>query len=200
VAGCLLACSAVLAPVSCGGERQDKNEPEGRYRVEVLQATFPIQQKLAKRSKLVIVVRNADSKTIPNVGVTVNGFELRERDPDLADPNRPIFVINGRPKRIGGFPEEQEAAPENCDTAYVNTWACGPLRAGREKSFVWDVTAVKAGPYRLSYRVNAGLDGKSKAVDVDGGPPTGLFVGTISDKPPASRVADDGRTIIRGTR
>ena len=200
MAGSLLAFGVALAVAACGGERQDENESEGRYRVEVVQASFPQEQSLARRSKLVIVVRNADSKAIPNVGVTLNGFDVRERNPDLADPNRPVFVINSRQKRIAGFSEEKEASPEGCDTAYVETWACGRLRAGEEKRFVWDVTAVKAGPYRLKYTINAGLDGKAKAIDVDGGPPSGFFVGTISDKPPQARVADDGRTIIRGTR
>jgi hypothetical protein len=196
----LLACAAAPLLVSCGGERQDENEREGRYRVEVVEASFPPKQKLAKRSKLVIVVRNADSKTIPNVGVTLEGFDVRRKDPDLADPNRPVFLIDARAKRIGGFPEAQDAAPEGCDTSYVGTWACGPLRAGEEKRFEWTVTAVDAGPYRVSYTVNAGLDGKAKAIDVSGGPPRGLFVGSISDAPPDTRVADDGRTIIRGTR
>jgi hypothetical protein len=181
-------------------KRQDENEPSGRYELEVVAAKFPKQQKLAKRSDLVVRVRNADSKTVPNVGVTVDGFYRRLDDPDLADPNRPIFVINGQPKQIGGFPESKEASPEGGETAYVNTWALGKLKPGAEKTFRWSVTAVKAGPYRLRYRVNAGLDGKAKAVDANGRLPRGGFAGTISDKPPEARVADDGETVISGTR
>jgi hypothetical protein len=186
----------------CGAdERQDENEPSGRYELEVVEAKFPGDQKLAKRSDLVVRVRNADSKTVPNVGVTVEGFSRRLDDPDLADPNRPIFVINGQPKEIGGFPESKEAAPEGGETAYVNTWALGKLRPGAEKTFRWSVTAVKAGPYRLRYTVNAGLDGKAKAVRPGGvRPPRGRFIGTISDEPPEARVAEDGQTVIEGTR
>ena len=186
---------------ACGGEeRQDENEPEATYRVQVLDAKFPEQQKLAKRSTLEIIVRNADNKTIPNIAVTVKGFSQRSQAKGLADPNRPIFVINGVPKEIGGFPEAKEAAPESGETAYVDTWALGPLRPDEEKTFKWSVTAIKAGPYRIRYEVAAGLDGKAKAVDEAGTRPTGLFVGRIEDRPPDTRVADDGRTIVEGTR
>jgi hypothetical protein len=197
-AGSLLACVALA---SCGGgERQDEDEPEGRFPVEVVEARFPAEQQLAKTSKLAITVRNAGDRTIPNVGVTLNGLGRRKDDPDLSDPTRPIFVINGKPREIGGLPESQEESPAGCDTAYVNTWACGRLRPGQERTFEWTVTAVQAGPYRISYRVNAGLDGKAKAVDADGGSPRGRFTGSISDVPPQTRVADDGKTIVRGTR
>jgi hypothetical protein len=192
---------ATLLIGACGGQkRQDENEPKGRYEVKVLEAEFPERQKLAKRSDLVIRVRNAGTKTIPNIAVTVDGFSRRKDDPDLADPNRPIFVINGQPKEIGGFPEAKEAAPEGGETAYVGTWALGRLRAGKEKTFRWSVTAVDAGPFKIQYTVAAGLDGKAKAVDANGQRPTGVFTGTISDEPPDARVAEDGETVVPGTR
>jgi hypothetical protein len=194
-------CVVAVSLAGCGGgERQDENEPSGRYELEVVEAKFPKRQKLAQRSDLVVRVRNADSKTVPNVGVTVDGFYRRVDDPDLADPNRPIFVINGQPKEIGGFPESKEAAPEGGETAYVNTWALGKLKPGAEKTFRWSVTAVKAGNYPVRYRVNAGLDGKAKAVDANGRLPRGKFAVTISDEPPDARVADDGETVIDSTR
>jgi ABC-type uncharacterized transport system auxiliary subunit len=81
---------AAAALAACGGgERQDADEPEGTFEVEVVEARFPSEQKLAKRSELRISVRNAGSETIPNVAVTVKGFEHQEADQRLADPNRP---------------------------------------------------------------------------------------------------------------
>jgi hypothetical protein len=199
VAACVsLTCAAGLA--ACGGERQDKNEPKGNFQVDVLGATFPGKQKLAKRSVLVIKVKNSGDKEIPNIALTVNGFDERKNNPDLADPNRPVFVINGVPKEIAGFPESKDASPPGCDTAYVNTWACGKLGVGKIKTFKWTVTAVRAGPYKIRYTVAAGLNGKAKAVDANGTRPTGVFRGTISNTPPKSRVADDGHTIVSGTR
>jgi hypothetical protein len=192
----------VLAVAGCGGgERQDENEPEGNFPVEVVRATFPEQQKLAKSSDLVVTVRNAGNDTIPNIAVTVNGFDERKKDPDLADPSRPVFAVNGVQVEIAGFPEAKDASPRGCDTAYVNTWACGPLKPNQQRTFRWSVTAVQAGDFKVDWRVAAGLDGKAKAVAAGGGPaPRGQFAGTISDAAPDVRVADDGKTIVSGTR
>jgi hypothetical protein len=192
----------VLAVAGCGGgERQDENEPEGNFPVEVVRATFPEQQKLAKSSDLVVTVRNAGNDTIPNIAVTVNGFDERKKDADLADPSRPVFAVNGVQVEIAGFPEAKDASPRGCDTAYVNTWACGPLKPNEQRTFRWSVTAVQAGDFKVDWRVAAGLDGKAKAVAAGGGPaPRGQFAGTISDAAPDVRVADDGKTIVSGTR
>jgi hypothetical protein len=192
----------LLAIAGCGGgERQDENEREGNFPVEVVEAKFPENQKLAKSSDLVVTVRNAGKETIPNIAMTVNGFDERKTDPDLADPNRPVFALNGVQVEIAGFPEAKDAAPRGCDTAYVNTWACGPLRPNQQKTFRWSVTAVQAGDFKVSWRVAAGLDGNAKAVAMGGGPaPRGSFSGKVSDAAPDVRVADDGKTIVNGTR
>ena len=192
----------LLAVAGCGGgERQDENEPEGNFPVEVVRATFPEQQKLAKSSDMVVTLRNAGNDTIPNIAVTVTGFDKRKTDPDLADPSRPVFALNGVQVKIAGFPEAKDASPRGCDTAYVNTWACGPLKPNQQRTFRWSVTAVQAGDYKVAWRVNAGLDGKAQAVAAGGGPaPRGQFSGTISDAAPDVRVADDGKTIVNGTR
>jgi hypothetical protein len=200
--GWSVATLCLLAIAGCGGgERQDENEPEGNFPVEVVEAKFPEAQKLAKSSDLVVTVRNAGSKTIPNIAMTVDGFDRRENDPDVADPSRPVFALNGVQVEIAGFPEAKDASPRGCDTAYVNTWACGSLKPNQQKTFRWSVTAVHAGDFTVDWRVAAGLDGKAKAVAPGGGPaPRGSFSGTISDEPPDARVADDGKTIVSGTR
>lgn len=192
-----LTAAVALAGCGGGGERQDENEPEGTFRVDVVRAEFPDQQKLAKRSTIEIEVRNADTKTIPNVAVTLKGLDRRKEDPRLADPERPVFVVNGVPELIGGLPESREAAPRGGETAFVDTWALGELKPGETKTFEWSVTAVDAGPYKLSYAVSAGLDGKAKAVLASGQPPAGVFSGEVADEPPSSRIGSDGRTVIR---
>lgn len=199
---CALALAGVIALAGCGGgERQDEDEPEGDFAVEVVEASFPENQKLAKKSSLVITVRNAGDRTVPNIAVTVDGFNVRRSDPELADPERPQFVINGVPREIGGFRESKDAAPLGCDTAYVNTWACGPLRAGRRRTFRWSVTAVQAGDFEINWRVAAGLHGKANAVGPGGAEaPSGSFSGTVSDEAPDVRVAGDGETVVEGTR
>jgi hypothetical protein len=195
-----VACGCAVALASCGGgERQDANEPSGTFKVNV-DASFPSKQKLAKASNLVVTVENAGNKTIPNVAVTLGGLDRKVADNTLADPSRPVFAINGEPENIGAFPESREATPTGGETAYVGTWALGPLKRGQTRKFKWGVTAVHAGRFKITYRVAAGLNGKAKAVTTAGDIPRGVFEGTIKDTPPDTRVADDGKTVVEGTR
>ena len=109
--------------------------------------------------------------------------------------------MNGVPVEIAGFPEAKDATPRGCDTAYVNTWACGPLRPDAQTTFRWSVTAVLAGPFQIDWRVAAGLNGKAKAVAAGGGEaPSGSFAGSVSSEAPQTRIAEDGRTIVTENR
>jgi hypothetical protein len=192
----LVACAIALSACG-GGERQDENEPKGEFKVQVVRASFPEKQKLAKRSILRIAVKNVDTREIPDIAVTLHGLDRRKPDPDLADPARPVFVINGRTKSFGNIPDAQSAAPAGQERpAYVDTWTLGKMKAGETKLFEWDVTAVEAGPYRLTYVVSAGLDGKAVAVLPSGQRPDGLFAGTVNGKAPKTKVAEDGKTVV----
>jgi hypothetical protein len=167
LAGTLVALS--LALVACGAEKQDENEPEGTYKVDVISASFPGRQRLAEDAKLKITVQNKDTRTIPNLGVTVDGFYQRREDASLADPNRPVWIVN--------------EPPFNSSSSLTNTWTTGPLAAGKTRTLEWDVSALRAGTYNPRYRVNAGLDGKAVAESFDGGPATGSFTVRISREP-----------------
>ena len=166
-----------------GGERQDADEPKGNFSVEVVDATFPKQQRLAEQVRLRLRVRNAASKTIPNLAVTVDGFSRRSEQQGRADPTRPVWVIDDGPR--GGV------------TAYTSTWALGKVEAGDTKEFVWRVTPVKAGDFEVSYRVAAGLDGKAKAVVPGGGPPSGTFAVSVAREPDDARVDPDSGEVVR---
>jgi ABC-type glycerol-3-phosphate transport system substrate-binding protein len=166
-----------------GGERQDAHEPSGTFKVKVLKASFPLQQRLAGEAVMRVVVRNDSGKTIPNVAVTVTsdddakggaGFTTRSSDTALADPTRQLWIVDQGPR--GG------------DTAYVSTWALGPLAAGRTQSFVWHVTPVVAGTHMLRWHVAAGLNGKAVARTASGQDPAGTFRVNVSSKPPAVTV------------
>lgn len=192
------ACALLVAiAAGCGGgERQDANEPEGSFEVEVVDASFPERQRLAQTSDLAITVRNDADETIPDVAVTLRGLTERSENANLSDPNRPVFVINGRPAEIGGYQEVKLDAPDGGPTALVDTWTLGELEPGDEKTFRWRVTPVRPGPYEVTYAVAAGLDGNAKAVTVGGGPPRGAFQGTVTAAAPQTRVADDGRGVV----
>jgi hypothetical protein len=187
----LLAILVLIA--GCGGApRQDEDEPAGSFKLEVTGARFPATQSISETAQMVVRVHNADSKTVPNVAVTVEtdpgkegesaaAFGQRVEDSRLSDPERPVWIVNEGP--AGG------------DSAATNTWALGSLRAGQTKTFVWKVTAVAPGEYTIRYRVAPGLDGKAKLVA--GARTRGAFKVTIDDKPVPARVDDDGN-VVRG--
>ena len=129
-AACLLTALCLVAVAGCGGgERQDENEPEGSYPVEVVRATFPEDQKLAKSSNLLVTVRNAGRETIPNIALTVNGLDERRDDPDLADPVRLRFANPGRYllHRIEVRGVRRDGRPPPAATAFRSTPAAtGP--------------------------------------------------------------------------
>lgn len=221
-----LTCAASLVAAGCGGgTRQDEDEPKGEFPVEVVSASFPQEQKLAKDSKMEIVVRNAGDEEIPVISVTVEcpgqkgeddssdrsggsggspsgagsqggGFNYRTTFPGVADPSRPQFVVNTIPTRTPRNYDRGRLDPLERSSAYVSTFPLGKLAPDREATFTWDVTAVRAGPYKICWRVNAGLDGKAKAVASGGGPINGQFTGTVSDEAPDARIGEDGRTVI----
>ena len=194
-----------LAAAGCGGgERQDAKEPRGDYPVKVVSASFPEKQRLAKDSTMEIVVQNAGQKTIPEISVTVKcgaglggSFNTVTADKNAADPQRPQFVVNKIPTATERRNPPLDPAPRERSSAFVDTYPLGPLAAGRSATFTWDVSAVKAGPYRLCWRVNAGLYGKARAVPAAGGGPiSGEFKGEISQKAPKATIAPDGTTVI----
>lgn len=180
-----------VALAGCGGgPRQDAQEPSGTFPLEVASATFPARQGLSQHAVMVIAVRNAGKKTVPDVAVTVENprqkttaeaFGERSPQPGLADPSRPTWVV--------------DKAPTNGTTAYSNTWALGPLFPNETKTFRWRVTAVKAGEHQLRYIVAAGLNGKAKAKPTAGRSLSGLFRVSISRKPAQATVSPNGQVV-----
>ena len=173
-----------LGVAGCGGgDRQDKNEPSGTFDVRVVTASFPTAQHIADQSRMRIAVRNSGQKAVPNVAVTVHGFTRRDTQPGLADPSKPVWIVDRGPK--GG------------DTAYVGTWALGRLAAGQTRTFEWRVTPIQPGVYKVSYEVAAGLNGKAKARGSGGGAPKGRFTVRVSGKAPQARVNPETGAVER---
>ena len=200
-----LAGACALVATGCGGnEKQDAKEKSATYQVKLVSATFPRQQRLAKDSMMEIVVQNASQATIPDISVTVkckaglgNSFSTAVSSTENADPSRPQFVVNKIPTATERVNPPLDPAPLERSTAYVDTYPLGPLSAGRSATFRWDVSAVKAGHYKLCWRVNAGLYGKAKAVAAsDSAPISGVFEGEVSRKAPKATIGPDGHTVI----
>jgi hypothetical protein len=175
---------AAFAVAGCGGgERQDKNEPSGTFPMNVVHANFPKSQSLAQPESMVIAVKNTGSKEIPNLAVTVDSFTTRSQQQGLADPNRPVWIV--------------DAGPQGGTTAYVNTWALGKLAPGETRNFVWHVTPIQSGTHTLKYRVAAGLSGKAKAKVNGQDDFQGTFTVAVSGKPAQSRVDPNTGQIVR---
>jgi hypothetical protein len=185
---------AALLAAGCGGQRQDADEPSGEFALDVVAADFPRAQKIAESATLEMQVRNTGDKEIPNLAVTVTtdaetrgdsvtAFGQNLEDTTVADRARPVWIVDSDPS--GG------------QSAYTNTWSFGRLGAGRIKTVRWKVTALRAGRYTVRYRVSPGLNGKARSAS--GSKVSGSFRVRIDDKPPPSRVDEDGN-VVRAER
>lgn len=189
---------AVLA--GCGGSsRQDAHEPEATYRMRVTRVSFPRLQAVARPVKLEIVVRNVGAETAPKVAVTVDSLTYSSRYAALADPRRPIWVVERGPGPIANPPvESQEVSiPGGAVTAATKTWALPSLAPGHATRFIWDLVPVKPGTYTLHFAYAAGLSGKSKA-RLAAGSQRGSVTVHIVGKPPATHVNPKTGKVVPG--
>lgn len=203
------AAALAVALASCGGDkqRQDADEPSGDFPVKVSSAKFATDQRLAETNDLTLEIENVGDEAVPDLAVTIftgdqkagGSFSVRSDQPGLADPNRPVWILeNGFPKvaKPGESNAQLDAAaPGGAEAAQTDTFSFGPLDPGDSRDLVWRVTPVVAGTYTVNYQLAAGLNGKAKAVTNDGGPVEGEFVVTVSDKPPEARVDDAGNVV-----
>jgi hypothetical protein len=179
-----LSAAAFAVAAACGGsERQDANEPKGTYDVKVVDASFPSQQQLAEHATMKIAVRNDGDRAVPNLAVTVgrNGkatFTYQSQQPGLADPARPIWIVDHGP--TGGT------------TAYVDTWALGRLAPHQTKTFKWGVTAVRAGTWSIDYAVAAGVSGDARVRRAGA---SGTFRVAVTGKPSQACVTESGQVV-----
>jgi len=69
--GLLITLSAVAVSACGGGERQDADEPEGEFPVQIVSADFPSGQQLAQNTDLTLAVENSGERTIPDLAITI---------------------------------------------------------------------------------------------------------------------------------
>lgn len=215
----LAALAAVFAVAGCGsGSRQDAQEPSGRFPVQVMTASFPSAQRLSQHTQLVLSVRNAGAKTIPDLAVTicnvtcrypapigqgtsVAAFSQYLSTPGLANHSRPVWIVD-RPPGPCRYSCLQGGAGSDVSAA-SNTWQGGPLKPGHTATFKWAVTAVAPGRFLVAWEIAAGLNGKAKAVAAGATSacpdrtPCGTFPVTIAHNPAQSYVNDAGQ-IVQG--
>jgi hypothetical protein len=206
VALAMLALAAGVAACG-GGTRQDATEPSGKFPVAVTKASFPNRQHISKRTDLVLGIRNAGKKTLPDLAVTIytgetkaqGSFNVRLDQPNLANPSRPVWILENKyPKLLGGgvtLANVQHAPTAGAEAAQTDTFQFGSLKPGKSKLIDWRVTPTQPGTWTVHYQVAAGLQGKAKAVTPGGSPVKGEFVVTIGSKPPQTCVLPNGKVV-----
>lgn len=185
------AAAVALALAGCGGSDAPEPEPSATYSVAIPVKSFPARQSLAEHVQLRLDVRNESTRTIPNVSVTLEtgsgpdgtviAFGSRLDGKGLASHSRPVWIVDDGP--LSG------------ETAYANTWALGSIRPHDTRSFTWNVVPVRAGHYRLRYRLTGSTTGRSQLRLSNGGAARGSFKVNVSGKPAEVRVTPDGRII-----
>jgi len=201
------ALALALGLTACGGgESQDANEPSGDFPVNA-KASFPDHQQLVQNADLELNVDNVGDETIPNLAVTIHttpsptpagepksdsAFDIRVDEPNLADPNRPVWILEYRyPKLIAPGDSRKDlnkTESAGAAAAQTDTFQFGALNSGDSRRIVWRVTPVRIGAYTVHYEVAAGLYGKARAVTAGGSPVKGEFEVRIKGKPPETCV------------
>lgn len=195
------ACSALVATGCGGGSEQNHGEVKRSYKMRISSASFPAKQSVSKPSELRVKVLNEQSRTVPNVAVTVDAFSYVEKYPELAANKRPIWVVEQGPGVSPALPVQSQAVspPGGGQTAYINTWALGPLKANQVKTFIWKVVPVKSGAHSVHLTVSAGLAGNAKATLARGGAVRQSFSAQIAPAPPGRHVNPETGRVEPGT-
>ena len=193
-------CGALLAGCG-GGARQDAGEAARSYELQLRGVSFKREQSVSKPTSLRIQVHNAAARTVPNVAVTIDSFYYTEKYPELAANKRPVWIIEQGPGTIPSRPVVSQAVspPGGGQTAYVNTWALGPLASGQTRTFEWKVVPVKSGAHEVHYEIAAGLAGRAKAVAASGGRALkGVLTAQIAPAPPSRHVDPSTGRVVSG--
>jgi len=193
-----------LSIAACGdGSSSDANEATGTFPLEVASATFPTKQELGQTSLLRLGLRNTGRKTIPalTVSFSIAGkegrtsnlpFGIHDPQPELAQPDRPVWVLAEHYPKFAGSSE-----PGGAETSNPKTFDLGPLKPGATTNVVWKLSAVKSGSYVLIYAVGAGLTSASKARTSGGAAPGGSFAVRIASKAPNKVVNGRGEVVAK---
>jgi hypothetical protein len=198
--GLALAGSAVLASGCGGGTRQDAHEAATSYEMKIVRARFPAKQAIARPTTLELQVRNTGTATVPNVAITLDSLSYTEHYPELAANKRPVWAIERGPGPVARPPVESQEVSQGggAQTAYVNTWALGPLAPGGTQTFRWVLVPVKPGAHIVNFLVAAGLSGKAKVRVASGGPLGGRFTVNVAPAPATTHVDPATGRVVAG--
>jgi hypothetical protein len=190
-----------LSIAACGESSSDANEATGTFRVKVTRASFPTSQHLGQTYLMRLGIRNTGARAMPalTVNVSIAGkegqastlpFAIHDPQPELAQPDRPVWVLAAHYPKLAG-----SAAPGGAETSNQKTYDFGPLKPGATANLVWKLSAVKSGRHSVLYAIDAGLGGQVKAKTAGGVAPGGSFTAQVSSAPLNKEVTDSGEVI-----
>ena len=134
------------APAATTSRARTRTSPSGDFPVAVNagQVRHPTSGS-AQTSDLQLEIENIGDEPIPDLAVTIytgdesrpsGSFSVRSDQPGLADPNRPVWILeNGFPKLAEPGEDVAEldaAASAGAEAAQTDTFSFGPLDAGRQ--------------------------------------------------------------------
>jgi hypothetical protein len=196
-----LAAAALLSACGGGDSSAEAEEPTGTVPVKVTEAGLPPVQRLGQTSLLRLGVKNTGDRTVPALTVTftiagergVNSslpFGVSDPQPELAQPERPVWVLEEGYPRLFGSDD-----PGGASTANRKTFDFGSLDPGETVKAVWKLSAVRAGKFTLLYTIDAGVSGKAKAETANGVTPGGSITAEITERLPETEVTDNGEIV-----
>lgn len=165
--------SVTVLAAGCGDD--EPTGETGKVNLELVRASFPEHQKLAKPVTMSIVVRNPGNETVEMVTATVapakagqsgSGFATNIARTDAGDRSRPIWIV--------------DEAPANGVTADPAVVRGGPLEPGKTLKFQWKVMPVRSGEHSVRWQVGADVHGDQQVIGDDGEPIEGTFDVTVS--------------------
>ncbi len=168
----------IVAVAGCADGNGDDPEESasGAYPVAVERATFAPHQHVGQRSVLTLRVRNAGSRTIPDLVVTLHGLSDRVA-------GRDAWLVDEPPVGV---------------TASDDTWAAGALAAGRTVTLRWAATPVVAGARELRYEISPSAVSGGRTTLPGGGDARGALTVRVSDRPAQARVVPGTGAVVRG--
>ena len=194
--------AALLGACGGGGDGGSaREEPTGTFHVKVTEASFPALQRLGQTSRLRLGVRNTGDRAVPGLTVsfTIKGrhgedstlpFGVSDPQPELAQPDRPVWVLAATYPRLHGSSD-----PGGASTSSAKTFFFGALKPGETTQAVWKLSAVRAGRYTLLYKIGTGIGGKAVAKTEGGVAPGGSFTTEVTDRLPETEVTDSGEIV-----
>ncbi|MFT4048726.1 MAG: hypothetical protein QM648_02705 [Solirubrobacterales bacterium] len=142
-----------------GGERQDANAPSGSWKVTVLDWKFAVHQSLGTPQPFTIQVRNDDTRTIPNLIITIEGLKTLVYQPGAASAVRPIWLTQDV--------DYANSTPYN--STLGQSFNMGPVEPGDTVTYNVMLTPLRRGEHEVSYQLHPDLFGDGTVVNASDG-------------------------------